>query len=73
MFYDDHSPPHFHVRYGEHEATVTIATLLLLEGSLPARVRGMVMEWAALHQRALMDDWDRARRGLPLDTIPPLE
>jgi hypothetical protein len=20
MFYDDHAPPHFHVRYGEHKA-----------------------------------------------------
>jgi hypothetical protein len=24
MFYDDHVPPHFHVRYGEHRAIVAI-------------------------------------------------
>jgi hypothetical protein len=73
MFYDDHAPPHFHVRYAEHEATVTITTLTLLEGRLPGRVLGMVVEWASLHRTELLDDWDRARRGLPLDRIAPLE
>jgi hypothetical protein len=24
MFYSDHSPTHFHARYGEHEATIRI-------------------------------------------------
>ena len=24
MFADDHNPPHFHVRYGDYEAIVTI-------------------------------------------------
>jgi len=73
MFYDDHAPPHFHARYAEHEATVAIATLDLLEGYLPRRALGLVIEWATLHQRELMSDWDKARRGLPLDPIPPLE
>jgi hypothetical protein len=27
MFFDDHAPPHFHVQYGEHRATMDIATL----------------------------------------------
>jgi hypothetical protein len=31
MFYDDHAPPHFHVRYGEHKAIITIDSLTLLE------------------------------------------
>ncbi len=22
MYYNDHAPPHFHAKYGEHEATV---------------------------------------------------
>jgi len=25
MFYNDHAPPHFHVRYGEHRAIIDIA------------------------------------------------
>jgi hypothetical protein len=27
MFYNDHEPPHFHVRYGERRASVAIDTL----------------------------------------------
>ncbi len=27
VFFNDHPPPHFHARYGEHEATIEIATL----------------------------------------------
>lgn len=27
MFYDDHAPPHFHVRYGEHKAIIAIESL----------------------------------------------
>ena len=32
MFYDDHAPPHFHVRYGEHKAIIAIESLALLDG-----------------------------------------
>jgi len=27
MFYNDHAPAHFHVRYGEHKATIAIKPL----------------------------------------------
>lgn len=50
MYLVDHPPPHFHARYGEHMATFDIETLLMLQGRLPARVRGMVVEWASLHR-----------------------
>ena len=42
--YGDHFPPHFHVRYAEHKAVVAIDSLYVLEGSLPARVLGLVIE-----------------------------
>jgi hypothetical protein len=47
--------------------------LTILEGVLPPRVRGLVIEWAALHQPELMVDWERARRMEPLNPITPLE
>ncbi|MDP3938151.1 MAG: DUF4160 domain-containing protein [Deltaproteobacteria bacterium] len=31
MYYDDHPPPHFHVRYGEHRAILEIETAAVLE------------------------------------------
>ncbi|MDQ5942924.1 MAG: hypothetical protein QG572_1740 [Pseudomonadota bacterium] len=58
MYFDDHNPPHFHVRYNEYRAVLTIQTLNLLDGRLPARVRGLVEEWAELHQAELMAMWE---------------
>lgn len=34
MNYNDHPPPHFHVRYAEQRAIVAIETPMLLEGQL---------------------------------------
>ena len=32
MYYRDHSPPHFHARYGDAEAKVGIGSLELISG-----------------------------------------
>lgn len=73
LYYDDHAPPHFHVRYGDQRAIIEIETLAFIEGSLSPRVRGLVVEWAALHRSELMDDWNLAMQHAPLKRIPPLE
>ena len=73
MYYNDHPPPHFHVRYGGQKAIIVIPSLSLLHGSLSPRVFGMVMEWAALHQTELLENWDLARQQAPLKKIAPLE
>ncbi len=73
MFYDGHAPPHFHVRYGSQRAIMAIETLAVIEGSLSPRVRGLVTEWAALHQAELRERWQAARRHEPLAPVSPLE
>jgi len=55
MFYNDHAPPHFHVRYGSQRARFSIGELELLDGDLSPRTRGLVTEWARLHQNELRD------------------
>ena len=72
MYFNDHAPPHFHALYAEHEATIAIDSLAVLEGSLPRRVLALVLEWASLHRNELSADWDRARRAVPLEPIAPL-
>ncbi|MBJ7390897.1 MAG: DUF4160 domain-containing protein [Chthoniobacterales bacterium] len=57
MYFDEHNPPHFHVRYNEHRAVVSIKDCTVLDGSLPPRVRGLVTEWAELHQAELLPMW----------------
>ena len=73
MYYNDHNPPHFHVRYGAQKAIISIQSLSILEGKLSARVLGIVVEWAALHQTELLKNWQLARKNLPLEKILPLE
>jgi len=73
MYWNDHAPPHFHVRYSEQKAIIAIETLALLEGTLSPRVLGLVTEWAAAHKTELMQDWKRAREQAPLEKIAPLE
>jgi hypothetical protein len=73
MYYRDHAPPHFHVRYSGHRAAFALQPLRLLEGNLPARALGLVMEWASRHEPELLDDWGRAARAEPLRRIAPLE
>ena len=73
MYYDDHNPPHFHARYGEHKVSVRINDFMVLDGSLPPRVMGLVIEWASLRRAELMADWERAKANQPLAEIKPLE
>ncbi len=72
MYYSDHAPPHFHVRYASYRASLALEPLALMEGRLPPRVLGLVMEWASLHRLELREDWDRAARAEPLKRIAPL-
>lgn len=73
MYYNDHLPPHFHAEYSEHEATFGIETLEVLSGELPRRPRAFVVEWASLHRSELQANWERARQGVPLADIEPLD
>ena len=73
MFYNDHAPAHFHVRYGDQKAIIGIETLNVLEGYLSPRALGLVVEWAVRHRHELEADWELARRHAPLKPIAPLE
>ena len=72
MYYAEHGVPHFHALYAGEDASVAIATLEVLAGSLPDRALRLVREWAALHRDELEADWELARTGQPLERIPPL-
>jgi hypothetical protein len=58
MYFDEHDPPHIHVRYNEHRASMDIRSLNLIAGELPARVRGLVEEWVELHRDELLRMWE---------------
>lgn len=72
MFHDEHNPPHFHARYGYDRVSIRIHDFSIIGGSLPPRALGIVMEWAALHQEELQQNWELAMAFKPLKPIAPL-
>lgn len=68
MYFNEHNPPHVHVRYNEFRAVMDIRSFNLLDGRLPARVRGLVEEWLEMHQDVLLAMWASKR----FCKIPPL-
>lgn len=69
--YADHNPPHFHARYQGQEVTVEIQSGLVT-GTMSRRALQMVFEWLDLHHAELLENWNRARERLPLNSIDPL-
>jgi hypothetical protein len=57
----------------EGRAIVAIESLAVIAGDLPPRVRGLVVEWAALHRQELREAWNLAVQHQPLKPIAPLE
>lgn len=57
MYMDDHNPPHFHVKYQEYEAIITIEDGIIT-GTLPRRALRLIYEWLDLHKDELMKNWN---------------
>ena len=49
------------------------AITAILEGKLPPRVFGLVVEWATIHKDELYGDWELAKQKKPLSPIEPLK
>jgi hypothetical protein len=72
MYFNEHNPPHFHVQYNEHKASIRIETLGVMEGKLPSKVLGLVVEWAEDHQSELMKNWNSMKESGDYRKIEPL-
>lgn len=73
IYYGDHAPPHFHAVYAGNVAKIAIDTLQIIDGSLPKRALGLVLDWASIHQAELRQAFDRAAALEPPGKIAPLE
>jgi hypothetical protein len=71
MLANEHAPPHFHAIYGEYEISVRIGDGRVT-GEFPPRAQRLVLEWCAVHERELMENWNRLRAGEPTQSIDPL-
>lgn len=72
MYFNEHNPPHFHVKYDDFRAAIDIRNLSVIDGKLPARVLSLVVEWASLHQEELLANWDEIIATGKFKKIQPL-
>jgi len=73
IYYGDHPPPHFHAVYAGNVAKIAIETLQIIDGSLPKRALGLVLDWASAHQQELREAFARAAALQAPGKIAPLE
>ena len=71
MNFRDHNPPHFHAWYGDYKIVILIENGVI-EGKMPKRALRMIFEWLDLHKDELLVNWEKARKGEPLNKIEPL-
>lgn len=72
MFYQDHSPPHFHA---EHQGQTAAFDLRgqIIAGSIGSRnAARLIQNWASVHRFELEINWARLQAGRPLEKIKPL-
>jgi hypothetical protein len=73
MYYQEHEPPHVHVEFQGARASFALDGTCIggnLESSTAVR---LVRQWLALHRFEVQANWQRIRRGEPLQRIAPLD
>jgi len=73
MYHNEHNPPHFHAKYNEFVALISIDSLSILSGHLPPRVMGLVIEWAVINRDALLNQWNRGIQYEEFEKLEPLK
>jgi hypothetical protein len=73
MFFRDHTPPHFHISYGDDTAQISISDCKVINGAVPDRVLRLIVEWVDLHRGELYDNWELCMKNKSPKSIKPLE
>lgn len=73
MYWDEHSPPHFHAEYTDFKAIISIKDAVVIKGQLPSRQLKLVLAWCELHEDELMQNWEMAKKHGELHGIDPLK
>lgn len=71
--YNDHAPPHVHVKYQSDVYSYRIAiqsrNWLLPGRKLPAELRKLVEIWVEAHEDELLEQWENSRSGHTVNII----
>jgi len=70
MNYNDHDPPHVHVKYQgdvrSYRIEIRTREWMKPGDELPANLKKMVEGWVEAHEQELLEQWDRAQNHQPI-------
>ena len=72
MFWNDHTPPHFHAEYAGNKVLIDIEKGSVLKGVFPFKQLKLVLAWNEIHKDELMKNWEFGREHLDFVKIKPL-
>ena len=65
MNYNDHNPPHVHVKYQNDHSSYRIVVKtrkwLKSKKKLPSKLRKLVEAWVEVHEQHLLEQWAKAQ------------
>jgi len=73
MNYNDHAPPHVHVKYqgqvGGYRIEIRTRAWMKPGGELPPALRKLVESWVEAHESELLEQWENARQHRPVAVV----
>ena len=72
MYFEVQNPPRFQVLYNGRHGIFSISTLGYSKGNLPPKVVGLVIDWAELHKKELLANWESVKDTGTCQRIKPL-
>lgn len=72
MYWDEHPPAHFHVKFGGMWASINVHTGELVDGALPRKKLKIIEEWRRLHMKELLKNWEIVSENGSPNKVAPL-
>lgn len=71
MNYNDHNPPHIHVKYQDNNAMLDMDGEIM-QGTLPRKQLRLVQAWIEYRRDEILANWELAAKGENIYRIDPL-
>jgi hypothetical protein len=73
MNYNDHAPPHVHVKYqndmGSYRIEIRSRKWMKSDKALPLTLKKMVESWVEAHEKELLEQWQNAESRTPVKIV----
>ena len=73
MNYNDHAPPHVHVKYqndvGSYRIEIRSRKWLTAKKRLPRKLAALVVAWVVAHEQELLEQWENAQNYQPVREV----